>query len=81
MLGKILHTPSLTISQKRYVFVTESRYKKCPYSKFFWSVFSRIWTEYGDLQVKSPYSVWMRENADQKNSKCELFSRPYLRPY
>ena len=22
--------------------------KKCPYSEFFWSVFSHIWTEYGD---------------------------------
>ena len=21
--------------------------KKCPYSELFWSVFSRIWTEYG----------------------------------
>ena len=23
----------------------------------FWSTFSRIWTEYADLQSKSPYSV------------------------
>ena len=23
--------------------------KMCPYSEVFWSVFSRIWTEYGDL--------------------------------
>ena len=30
----------------------------------FWSVFSRIWTEYGDLRIKSPYSVGMRENTD-----------------
>ena len=35
---------------------------------FFWSVFSRIWTKYGDLDLfrKSPYSVQMRENTDQK---------------
>ena len=33
---------------------------------FFWSVFSRIWTEYGDLLHKFPYSVRMRENTDQK---------------
>ena len=33
---------------------------------FFWSVFSRIWTEYGDLLRKSPHSVQMRENTDQK---------------
>ena len=30
----------------------------------FWSVFSRVWTEYGDLQNKSPYSVLIQENAD-----------------
>ena len=36
---------------------------------FFWSVFSRIRTEYGDfgdLHSKSPYSVRIRENTDQK---------------
>ena len=33
------------------------------YGVFFWSVFSRIWAEYGDLRSKSPYSVQMRENA------------------
>ena len=33
---------------------------------FFWSVFSRIWTEYGGLLRKSPYTVQMRENTDQK---------------
>ena len=40
--------------------------EKCPYSKFFWSVFPRIRTEYGDLLRKSPYSVRMRENTDLK---------------
>ena len=34
---------------------------------FFWSVFSCIRTEYGDLRNKSPYSVQIQENADQKN--------------
>ena len=33
---------------------------------FFWSVFSRIWAEYDDLRIKSPYSVQIRENTDQK---------------
>ena len=33
---------------------------------FFWSVFSCIWTEYGDLLRKSLYSVQIQENADQK---------------
>ena len=43
--------------------------KKCLYSEFFWSVFSRIWTEYGGLHNKSPYSVRMPVNKDQKNSE------------
>ena len=34
----------------------------CPYSEFFWSVFSRIWTEYGEI------------NTDQKNSEHGHFS-------
>ena len=33
------------------------------------SVFPYIWTEYRDLLGKSPYSVRMLENADQKNSE------------
>ena len=43
--------------------------ENCPYSEFFWSAFSRIRTEYGNLLCKSPYSVLMWENADQKKSK------------
>ena len=41
---------------------------------FFWSVFSRIRTEYEDLRSKSPYSVRIRENTDQKNSAFGYFS-------
>ena len=48
---------------------------KYPYSKFFWSAFSRIWTEYGEIRSISPYSVQMWENADPKNSKYRHFSR------
>ena len=33
---------------------------------FFWSVFSCIWTEYGALLRKFPYSVQIQENTDQK---------------
>ena len=33
---------------------------------FFWSIFSRIRTEYGEIRSISPYSVRMRENTDQK---------------
>ena len=44
--------------------------KKCykyRYLEFFWSLFSRIWTEYGEVLFISLYSVQMRENTDQKN--------------
>ena len=49
--------------------------KKCPYLQLFWSVFSRIWTEYGEVLRISPYSVRMRENTDQNNSEYEYFLR------
>ena len=42
---------------------------KCLHSEFFWSLFSLIRTEGGDLFTKSPYSIRMRENTDQKNSE------------
>ena len=37
--------------------------KTCPYSAFFWSVFSDIWTEYGDLLFDSAVIL---ENLDQR---------------
>ena len=49
--------------------------KKCPYSKLFWSAFSRIRTEYGEIRSISLCSVRMRENADQNNSEYGYFSR------
>ena len=49
-------------TQKR----SHSLCKECPNMMFFLSVFSRIWTEYGNLGSKSPYSVQIRENTDQK---------------
>ena len=45
--------------------------EKCPYSAFFWSVFSRIQTEYRKMLCISPYSVRMQENTDQKNCEYE----------
>ena len=47
----------------------------CPYSESFWSIFSRIRTEYGEILCISPYSVRMQENTDQKNSEYGHFSR------
>ena len=49
--------------------------EKCRYSEFFWFVFSRIWTEYGDMLRISPSSMRMREIRDQKNSEYGHFSR------
>ena len=49
--------------------------KKYPYSELFWSVFSRIRTEYGEIRSISLYSVQIRENADQNNSDYGHFSR------
>ena len=43
--------------------------KKCPYSELFWSVFSRILTEYGEIQSISLHLFEIRENEDQNNSE------------
>ena len=47
--------------------------KKCQNTEFFWSLFSRIWTEYRDLLRKSPYSFQILENADQKRLRIGTF--------
>ena len=47
--------------------------EKCLYSELFWSAISRIWTKYREILRISPYSVRMRENKDQNNSKCGHF--------
>ena len=47
-----------------------------PYSEFFWSVFSCIWTEYGEILRISQNSVRMRKNADQKKLHiCTVFTQ------
>ena len=38
-------------------------------SELFWSIFSRIYTEYEEIRIISPYLVRMRENTDQNNSE------------
>ena len=43
------------------------------YLKFFWSEFSHICTGYGDLQNKSPHSLQMRKNTDQKTQNTDSF--------
>ena len=45
---------------------------------FFWSVFFRGETEYGEIQSISPYPVQTKENTDQKISEYGHFSRSIL---
>ena len=47
--------------------------KKCPHSELFWSVFSRIRTEDGEILRISLYSVRMPENTVQNNSEYGHF--------
>ena len=57
----------------------QSLREKCPHLEFFWSLFSRIWTEYGEIGSISPYSVRMWGNADQENSEYGHFPRSLLK--
>ena len=54
---------------------TKTLREKFPYLEFIWSVISRIRTEYGEILRKSLYSIQMRENTGQKNSKYGHFLR------
>ena len=54
--------------------------KNCPYSELYWSVLSHIRTDYGEKLRISPYSVRMRENADQNNFKYGHFLRSVVVP-
>ena len=42
--------------------------EKCPSSGLFWSAFSRISTEYGEILRIPPYSVQMRKYTDQNKT-------------
>ena len=44
-------------------------HEKFPYSELFWSIFSGIWAEYKNILCICPYSVRIRVNTDQNNSK------------
>ena len=49
--------------------------EKCPKRSFFWTVFSRIWTEYGEILRIYPYSVGIRENTNQEKLRIWTLSR------
>ena len=67
--------PSCCSMQEGTKIIWRTLPEKSPYLEFLWSVFSFIWTEYGEIRSISPYSVRMRENTDQKNSEYGHFSR------
>ena len=52
--------------------------EKCPYSELFWSLFARIWTEYGEILRISPYLVQMQGIADQSNSEYKKCLRSVM---
>ena len=53
--------------------------KTRPHSEFFWSVFSRILTKYGDLQSTPLYLVRIWENKDQSSPSTDAFDAvPYF---
>ena len=49
--------------------------EKCLYSELFWSAFSRIRTEYGEILRICPHSVWTHENKNHNNSEHLHFLR------
>ena len=55
------------------IFLCFTLRKKFPYSEFFWSVFFRIRTEYGEKLGISPHSVRMWKNTDQKTPNTDTF--------
>ena len=68
-------TSEYGFDQRQVVYRTYALREKCPFSALFWCAFSCIQTEYGEILYISPYSVHMRENADQNNSEYGHFLR------
>ena len=60
------------------MFETAVLRKKYPYLEFFYSVFSRIRTEYEEILCFSPYSVQMRESGQEKLQIEALFTHSWF---
>ena len=79
----LLHQVSFTLNNivishlhLKNLYVVAHCVKRIQIWSFFWSVFSRNRTEYGEILCISPYSVWMRQNTDQKKIRIwTLFSQ------
>ena len=54
--------------------------QSCSYSELFWSTFFRIRTEYEGIRIICPYSVRIRDDADQNNSKYGRVLRSFKLP-
>ena len=67
----VRHLPQL---QSIFIKKDKTLREKCPYVEFFWSIFSCILPEYGQILCITPYSVRIREKTGQKNSKYVHFS-------
>ena len=52
--------------------------KSIQIQSFFWTAFSCVQTEYGDLQSKYPYSVRKQENTDQKKLRIWTLFTQYF---
>ena len=79
-----MHIKQVSLFKKGYMITNEATLKlrwkkalreKCPYLELFWSSFFRIWTQYEEVRLISPYSVRIQENTDQKNSEYGHLSR------
>ena len=64
--------------KKQIKFLLLTLSEKCSYSELFWSIFSRIRTEYRETLRTCPYSVQMWENTDQNYSKYGSFFHAVL---
>ena len=76
----LLSSFSLPLSLLLHLLLTRHLHcvKTVQIRSFLWSVFSSIRTEYGEILRISPYSVWMRENMDQKKLRIStLFTQCY----
>ena len=49
--------PSISVVFVLVILIFIAPRKKCPYLKFFWPIFSRIWTEYRDMWVACIYKL------------------------
>ena len=59
----------------RWKYFNHNHCVKSVRTRWFSSIFSHIWTKYGEILRISPYSVRMWKNMDQKNSEYGNFLR------